>query len=104
MFLLFECTVGIFYPSYGMIKSEKIPEEIRSAVMNIFRIPLNAFVVLLLLKIKFLSSQIVFLVCTGAHGMAFLCYLYFYCLSPIIVETEVSEKTLLTAAEKDNTV
>lgn len=37
MFLLFEISVGVFYPSYGMIKSEKIPEDIRSAVMNIFR-------------------------------------------------------------------
>jgi hypothetical protein len=46
--------------------------------MNIFRIPLNAFVVLLLLKIKYLSSQIVFAICTIAHGTAFLCYLYFY--------------------------
>ena len=24
MFLLFEATVGVFYPSYGMIKSEKM--------------------------------------------------------------------------------
>jgi len=46
--------------------------------MNIFRIPLNAFVVLLLLKIKYLSSQIVFGICTIAHGIAFLCYLYFF--------------------------
>ena len=29
MFLLFETTVGVFYPAYGVIKSEKIPEEIR---------------------------------------------------------------------------
>jgi len=77
-FLLFEMTVGVFYPAYGTIKSEKIPEEIRSAVMNIFRIPLNAFVVVLLLKIKHLSSSSVFLICTGVHGLAFLCYLYFY--------------------------
>jgi hypothetical protein len=78
MFLVFECTVGVFYPSYGVIKSEKIPEDIRSAVMNIFRIPLNAFVVLLLLKIKLLSSQTVFCICAIAHGVAFLCYWYFY--------------------------
>lgn len=77
-FLIFETCVGLFYPSYGMIKSEKIPEDIRSAVMNIFRIPLNAFVVLLLLKIKYLSSQIVFLTCTVTHGVALVCYLYFY--------------------------
>jgi len=77
-FLMFETTVGVFYPSYGVIKSEKIPEEIRSSVMNIFRIPLNAFVVLLLLKIKYLSSEVVFSICTAAHGLAFLCYFYFY--------------------------
>lgn len=78
MFLVFEMTVGIFYPSYGVIKSEKIPEEIRSSVMNIFRVPLNGFVVLLLLKIKFLSSLQIFQVCAATHGLAFLCYWYFY--------------------------
>lgn len=77
-FLVFEATVGVFYPSYGMIKSEKIPEDIRSAVMNIFRIPLNIFVVLLLLKVKYLSSEAVFSVCTAAHAISFLCYGYFY--------------------------
>ena len=78
MFLAFEATTGVFYPSYGMIKSEKIPEDIRSAVMNILRIPLNIFVVLLLLKFKYLSSRTVLLVCTLAHCAAFLCYGYFY--------------------------
>jgi len=40
--------------------------------------PLNAFVVLLLLKIKFLSPKVVFWICTIAHGISFLGYLYFY--------------------------
>jgi MFS family permease len=78
MFLLFELTVGLFYPSYGVIKSEKIPEDIRSAVMNIFRMPLNLFVVILLLKVKFLSPSSVFKICTGAHFVSFCCYYYFY--------------------------
>lgn len=77
-FLVFEASVGVFWPAYGVIKSEKIPEDIRSAVMNIFRIPLNAFVVILLLKVKYLDSETVFTICTLAHGVAFLCYLYFY--------------------------
>lgn len=77
-FLVFEGTVGLFYPSYGVIKSEKIPEDIRSGVMNIFRIPLNAFVVLLLLKIKLMSSQVVFLICAGTHALGFVSYGYFY--------------------------
>jgi len=78
MFLVFEGTTGIFYPSYGMIKSEKIPEDIRSAVMNILRIPLNVFVVLLLLKFKYLSSRTVLSVCTAAHAVAFASYFYFF--------------------------
>jgi len=78
MFLLFEMTVGLFYPAYGVIKSEKIPEEIRSAVMNIFRIPLNMFVVLLLLKIKYLSPERVFMICTCAHALSLVCYWHFY--------------------------
>jgi MFS family permease len=77
-FLVFEGTVGLFYPAYGSIKAEKIPEEVRSAVMNIFRIPLNAFVVLLLLKIKYFSSDVVFSICTLAHGVGLGCYYYFY--------------------------
>lgn len=78
MFLLFEMTVGLFYPSYGMIKSEKIPEDIRSAVMNIFRMPLNLFVVLLLLKVKYMAPERVFQICTAAHFVSFVCYYYFY--------------------------
>merc|ERR1711988_836421 len=71
MFLIFEATVGVFYPAYGVIKSEKIPEDIRAAVMNIFRIPLNFFVVLLLLKVKYLSPTTVFTICTVAQGISF---------------------------------
>ena len=103
MFLLFETTVGVFYPSYGVIKSEKIPEEIRSSVMNIFRIPLNAFVVILLLKIKYLSPRVVFTVCTVSHAMAFLCYYYFYSSlkSGTSSSTEI-EQLLATESPKDD--
>ena len=81
MFLLFETCVGVFYPAYGYIKSEKIPEDIRSAVMNIFRIPLNLFVVGLLINIKHLSTADVFIICAGAHATSLCCYSYFYFLS-----------------------
>jgi MFS family permease len=87
MFLVFEMTVGLFYPSYGVIKSEKIPEDIRSAVMSIFRIPLNAFVVLLLLKIKFMPAYVVFMICAATHFFSFLAYMYFY------LNTRTSDKS-----------
>ena len=78
MFLVFEVCVGFFYPAYGVIKSEKIPENVRSTVMNIFRIPLNAFVVLLLLRIKYFDSNVVFGICSIAHFVALISYVFFY--------------------------
>lgn len=113
-FLLFETTVGVFYPAYGVIKSEKIPEDIRAAVMNIFRIPLNFFVVLLLLKIKYLSPRTVFTVCTVAQGVAFACYYFFYSTQKkpngVISATDlensdrISDLEGLLEKEKDETV
>ena len=78
MFLVFEVAIGLFYPCFGLIKSEMIPEESRSALMNIFRIPLNAFVIILLFRIDSLSFEAIFLVCAGAHLAGLLFYLYFY--------------------------
>mmetsp|Transcript_10518 Transcript_10518/g.11339 ORF Transcript_10518/g.11339 Transcript_10518/m.11339 type:complete len:455 (+) Transcript_10518:69-1433(+) len=95
MFLIFEGTVGLFYPSYGVIKSERIPEDIRSAVMNIFRIPLNAFVVFLLLKIKTLSPVVVFSICGVTHGLSLLGYLYFYWSSKPSLENKTEEEVEL---------
>mmetsp|Transcript_20231 Transcript_20231/g.30152 ORF Transcript_20231/g.30152 Transcript_20231/m.30152 type:complete len:484 (+) Transcript_20231:97-1548(+) len=43
--LLFELTVGLYFPSMGTMKSQIVPESQRSAIYNIFRIPLN-FIVL----------------------------------------------------------
>lgn len=78
MFLVFEVTVGLFYPSYGFLKSQIITEDFRSAVMNLFRIPLNIFVVALLVKINYLSFEAIFLICAAAHGLALVLYMYFY--------------------------
>ena len=78
MFLVFEVMVGLFYPCFGLIKSEKIPEEYRSAVMNIFRIPLNAFVITLLFRMDCLSFEQIFQVCALAHLMGLVFYSFFY--------------------------
>ena len=75
-FLLFELTVGMFYPSYGSIKSMNIPEEVRSGVMNIFRIPLNAIMVILLglIEVKQISMGTTLALCTVIHGAGLLMY------------------------------
>eukprot|EP00443_Scrippsiella_acuminata_P093984 CAMPEP_0115475064 /NCGR_PEP_ID=MMETSP0271-20121206/54419_1 /TAXON_ID=71861 /ORGANISM="Scrippsiella trochoidea, Strain CCMP3099" /LENGTH=148 /DNA_ID=CAMNT_0002902415 /DNA_START=54 /DNA_END=498 /DNA_ORIENTATION=+ len=48
-FLVFECMVGAYFPTIGMLKSELVPENVRGTVYNMCRVPLNALVVCLLL-------------------------------------------------------
>jgi hypothetical protein len=60
--------------------------------MNIFRIPLNAFVVLLLLKIGDLGELAVFQICMAMHGIALACYSYFF-FSSSVVNPDKGEET-----------
>eukprot|EP00612_Vaucheria_litorea_P002314 CAMPEP_0171453786 /NCGR_PEP_ID=MMETSP0945-20130129/1350_1 /TAXON_ID=109269 /ORGANISM="Vaucheria litorea, Strain CCMP2940" /LENGTH=117 /DNA_ID=CAMNT_0011978713 /DNA_START=1047 /DNA_END=1396 /DNA_ORIENTATION=- len=74
LFLVFEVAVGMFYPSYSMIKSKHIQEEVRSTVMNYFRIPLNAFVAIILLRISHFPSSFALLMASGMHLLALLLF------------------------------
>jgi len=78
-FLVFEMTVGMFYPSYGTIKSQHIPEEVRSGVMNIFRVPLNAIMVVLLtlIEVKKIPTATTFFLCTAIHAAGLFFYYQF---------------------------
>ncbi|XP_031574732.1 molybdate-anion transporter-like [Actinia tenebrosa] len=49
-FLVFEVCVGIFWPALGTMRSKYVPEESRATIMNMFRIPLNFIVILILLQ------------------------------------------------------
>merc|ERR1719191_695509 len=52
-FLAFEMTVGIYFPMMGTLKSNIVPEEARSTIYNLFRMPLNVIVVgVLLAKVQ----------------------------------------------------
>ena len=44
-FLLFEASVGGYFPAFSTIKGDLVPEHIRTTMYTIFRVPLNAFVV-----------------------------------------------------------
>lgn len=55
-FLVFECCVGIFWPALGTMRGKYVPEQIRATVMNIFRIPLNFIVIVILLQDLGLST------------------------------------------------
>ncbi|CAJ1373002.1 unnamed protein product [Effrenium voratum] len=61
-FMTFEFCVGWYFPCIGIAKSEHVPERIRGSMYNLFRVPLNALVLLLLLSD--LSSESRFAICS----------------------------------------
>eukprot|EP00929_Paragymnodinium_shiwhaense_P003193 TRINITY_DN10361_c0_g1_i1.p1 TRINITY_DN10361_c0_g1~~TRINITY_DN10361_c0_g1_i1.p1 ORF type:complete len:470 (-),score=114.48 TRINITY_DN10361_c0_g1_i1:287-1696(-) len=44
-FLIFEGCVGLYFPMMGSLKGQIVPEDLRSTIYNLYRIPLNAIVV-----------------------------------------------------------
>ncbi|CAK0866205.1 unnamed protein product [Prorocentrum cordatum] len=60
-FLLFEFCCGLYFPSVSTIKGEAVPESIRSTVYNLYRVPMNAIVLAVLLGN--ISMTCVFVTC-----------------------------------------
>ncbi|WOL05681.1 molybdate-anion transporter-like [Canna indica] len=63
-FCVFEACVGIFWPSIMKMRSQYIPEEARSTIMNFFRIPLNIFVCIVLYNVNAFPITIMFGMCS----------------------------------------
>lgn len=70
-FLVFEFTVGLYFPAMGTLKSAIVPEKMRSTVYNIYRVPLNVIVLGVLLTSMSVSST--FFCC--AAMLAAACFL-----------------------------
>eukprot|EP00268_Persea_americana_P011145 TRINITY_DN1466_c0_g1_i5.p1 TRINITY_DN1466_c0_g1~~TRINITY_DN1466_c0_g1_i5.p1 ORF type:complete len:463 (+),score=66.20 TRINITY_DN1466_c0_g1_i5:462-1850(+) len=63
-FCTFEACVGLFWPSIMKMRSQYIPEEARSTIMNFFRIPLNIFVCIVLYNVNAFPMTIMFGMCS----------------------------------------
>lgn len=63
-FCTFEACVGIFWPSIMKMRSQYIPEEARSTIMNFFRIPLNIFVCIVLYNVEAFPITVMFGMCS----------------------------------------
>jgi hypothetical protein len=70
-FLLFEACVGIYWPAMGTVRSQVVPEATRATIYNIFRVPLNAIVLSVLLNN--MKPQVAFGWCGGMLFVACLC-------------------------------
>jgi hypothetical protein len=51
-FCIFEVLIGMFWPSMMTLRAKYVPEQQRSTIINVFRIPLNLFVCLILWKVR----------------------------------------------------
>ena len=47
-FNCYEISIGLYFPAMSSLRSHILPDEIRSTVMNVFRVPLNLMVILML--------------------------------------------------------
>lgn len=80
IFCLFEATVGMYWPWTGYLKGKLIDDGMRALVYSILRIPLNLFVVVVLLytgdgaafsSVFSLCSKLLLVSC-GALGVSLL--------------------------------
>ena len=69
-FCAFEAVCGVYWPSMGIIKSKYVPEEVRATMYNIFRVPLNLIVVVVLYNLGSISDDAVFATCAFLLGGA----------------------------------
>lgn len=91
-FLIFETIVGIFWPGIGTLRSQYIPEENRATVTNIFRIPLNLIVCMVLYFQGSMNVSTVFTFCTLFHGLAVVSAIW---LEMAVVRRDAEEKDIV---------
>ncbi|GMH42407.1 hypothetical protein BSKO_10326 [Bryopsis sp. KO-2023] len=72
-FIVFEGTVGLFWPSMMKMRSQYVPEHLRSTLINFFRIPLNIFVCIVLYNVSKFPLAAMFAVCSGFLVITMLC-------------------------------
>eukprot|EP00951_Prasinocladus_malaysianus_P027463 scaffold246491_cov45-Prasinocladus_malaysianus.AAC.2 len=62
-FCVFEATIGIFWPSMMKMRSQYVPDEKLSTVINCFRIPVNLIVCLVLFNVSNMKLDTIFAMC-----------------------------------------
>uniref|UniRef100_A0A7S0R371 Molybdate-anion transporter n=1 Tax=Chlamydomonas leiostraca TaxID=1034604 RepID=A0A7S0R371_9CHLO len=69
----FEVLVGVFWPSMMTMRAHYVPEELRSTIINFFRIPLNLFVCVILYNVHLFPLHNMFLLCALFMAAATAC-------------------------------
>lgn len=53
---IYELTVGLYYPAIGTLRTRLISDNLRTTIMNIFRIGVNFIVIIILLNTDYIST------------------------------------------------
>jgi MFS transporter, MFS domain-containing protein family, molybdate-anion transporter len=102
-FILFEVVVGVFWPTIGSLRAEYVPENCRATVTNVFRIPLNLIVCVVLFMQSEITVAITFLVCCALHGAGLFVASSFSAMSSNnALVAGVSGEELETIAQSNN--
>lgn len=64
-FCVFEACIGMFWPSMMTLRAYYVPEEMRTTILNLFRMPLNLFVCLILLRVNVYPLSVMFGLCAA---------------------------------------
>lgn len=72
-FCAFEACIGAFWPSMMRVRATVLPDELRSTLINIFRIPLNLFVCLVLANVARFPLAVMFTLCALFMFVAAAC-------------------------------
>lgn len=72
-FCAFEFLVGMFWPSMMTMRAKYLPEELRSTLINCFRIPLNVFVCVILFHVDKFPLAVMFALCALFLALATAC-------------------------------
>lgn len=103
-FCVFEACVGIFWPSIMKLRSQYVPEESRSTILNFFRIPVNIFVCVVLYNVNAFPITIMFGMCSIFLFMASVLQRRFMLAADkpktIIVENWLPERSMDSEAEQ----
>ncbi|CAM6128811.1 unnamed protein product [Calypogeia fissa] len=92
-FCIFESCVGVFWPSIMKMRSQYIPEESRSTIMNFFRIPLNMFVCVVLYNVSDFPISGMFSMCAIFLLLAAVLQRRLYVLAEKQQRLKISEET-----------
>ena len=104
-FLVFEFTVGMYFPAMGYLRTRIVPEQHTWSIMNWFRVPINLIscaVLLLLHEDAFMhGNRMIFVICTGLLALAALCGVRFHRLAQH-EESLKEERTLISSEHIHN--